>query len=56
MNFQYGVPPHLDKEIEVRLKEVEGHWLIDGLTPLTTVGTAAPKPVPAPGTKKKATR
>jgi hypothetical protein len=39
MRFQYGTPPRLDKGIDVRLKEVEGHWLVSGLTPLTVGGT-----------------
>jgi len=58
MRFQYGTPPRLDKGLEVRLKEVEGHWLIDGLTELKLGPEAAtaPKPVPAPGKKTKATR
>jgi len=58
MRFQYGLPPRLDKGIEVRLKEVEGHWLIDGLTELKLGPEAAtaPKPVPAPGKKAKASR
>ena len=47
MRFQYGTPPRLGKGIEVRMKEVEGHWLVDGLTALA-LGPATPKP-PAPG-------
>lgn len=41
MRFQYGVPPRLDKGLEVRLKEVEGHWLVAGLTPLALGGPGA---------------
>lgn len=44
MRFAYGQPPRLDKAIEVRMKEVEGHWLVDALTPLSV----APGPVTAP--------
>jgi hypothetical protein len=44
MRFAYGEPPRLDKAIDVRMKEVEGHWLIDVLTPLSV----APPPAPAP--------
>jgi hypothetical protein len=42
----------------VRLREVEGHWLIDGLTDLKLgpESATAPKPVPAPGKKTKATK
>ena len=47
MRFQYGVPPHLDKAIDVRMKEVEGHWLVDGLTALSS-GPAAVKPATKP--------
>jgi hypothetical protein len=58
MRFQYGTPPRFDKGLEVRLKEVEGHWLIDGLTELKlgAESATAPKPVPAPGKKTKATK
>jgi hypothetical protein len=50
MRFQYGTPPLLGKGIDVRMKEVEGHWLVDGLTALA-LGPAAAKPAaPAPGT------
>jgi hypothetical protein len=42
MRFQYGSPL---KGIEVRMKEVEGHWLVEGLTPLA-LGPAPPKPAP----------
>jgi hypothetical protein len=53
IRFEYGKPP---KGIEVRMKQVEGHWLVDALTPLALGPNqaTAPKPVPAPG--KKATR
>lgn len=47
MRFQYGTPPRLEKGIEVRMKEVEGHWLVEGLTPLS-LGLPAPAPKPAP--------
>lgn len=47
MRFQYGTPPRLEKGIEVRMKEVGGHWLIDGLTPLA-LGLPTPAPKPAP--------
>jgi hypothetical protein len=43
MRFQYGAPPHLDKGIDVRMKEVEGHWLVDGLTALS-LGPSASRP------------
>ena len=58
MRFQYGTTPRLDKGLEVRLKEVEGHWLIDNLTALKLgpESATAPKPVPAPGKQAKATR
>ena len=58
IRFQYGTPTRLDKGIEVRMKQVEGHWLVDALTPLSLgpEGAPAPKPVPAPGKTKKATR
>ena len=58
MRFQYGTPPRLDKGLEVGLKEVEGHWLIDNLTALKLgpESATAPRPVPAPGKQSKATR
>ena len=58
MRFQYGTPPRLGKGLEVRLKEVEGHWLIDALTELKLgpESATAPRPVPAPGKKAKASR
>jgi hypothetical protein len=55
IRFTYGNPL---KGLEVRMKEVEGHWLVDALTPLALGPNQAPapKPVPAPGKKTKATR
>jgi hypothetical protein len=52
MRFQYGTPPRLDKGIEVRMKEVEGHWLVDGLAPLGLGPSAAPVPKAPAGRKK----
>ena len=40
------------------MKQVEGHWLVDALTPLSLApeSALAPRPVPAPGKTTKAKR
>ncbi len=50
MRFQYGAPSLLDKGIEVRMKEVEGHWQVAGLAPLAL----GPPRASAPGAKSAA--
>jgi hypothetical protein len=50
MRFQYGTPPRLDRVVEIRLKEVEGHWVIDKLEAVGGPPAGAPA-----GTKPKAT-
>jgi hypothetical protein len=44
MRFEYGQPPRLDKALDVRMKEIEGHWLVDGLTSLGSGAPTAPAP------------
>ena len=33
MRFQYGTPPRLTRTLDVQLKAVEGHWVIEKLEP-----------------------
>ncbi|MEP7029257.1 MAG: hypothetical protein ABI960_11735 [Candidatus Eisenbacteria bacterium] len=57
MRFQYGTPARLEHGLEVRMKEVEGHWLVAGLAPLAlgppTAGAppGGPKSGAKPGAK-----